>query len=267
MGNNVSVIVPFYNSHTTIVETLDSVYNQTYKNIEVILVDDGSKEDVLPTINKYIQNNNLIFLKQENKGVSYARNTGASIAKGDYLLFLDADDLIDKNYIKKCVDAFKENKNLKIVYSKARIFGRENKSWELPEYTTFKDFLVSNCIYISALLKRKDFEAVNGFDTELDFYEDWDLWINILKNNGEIYQIPEELFFYRKNKDLSSASDNANISRHAKNRFKLYSKHYDLYEKEYTNFEEIFLKYIIAERRKRRRKKKWYKVLYYKLFK
>ena len=70
----VSIVIPFYNSYATIVETLECVFNQSYKKIEVILVDDGSENDIKPTINKYITNNQLTFIKQENKGVSFARN-------------------------------------------------------------------------------------------------------------------------------------------------------------------------------------------------
>ena len=70
----VSIIIPYYNNQNTILETLESVFNQSYKNIEVILVDDGSKDDIQPIVEHYITDNKLILLKQKNSDVSYARN-------------------------------------------------------------------------------------------------------------------------------------------------------------------------------------------------
>jgi glycosyltransferase involved in cell wall biosynthesis len=240
----VSIVIPCYNNVSTIVETLNSIINQTYKNIEIVIIDDGSVEDIQTKIKHFINNNSVVLKKQENKGVSAARNYGASLAKGIYLLFIDADDMILPRYIEKCVSEFDQNPALKIVYSEARFFDRENGTWNLPKYIDFKNFLIGNCIFISALIKKEDFDNADGFDTSLDFYEDWDLWISILKKGGSVYQIPEELFLYRKHNDNSSASDKADNLKniHSKNRLKIYNKHYDSFTEHFGDFEFIFLR-------------------------
>jgi len=257
----VSVIIPCYNNKATIIETLNSVFNQTYKNIEIILVDDGSTEDIENEVASHIVSNELLFFQQKNQGVSHARNFGASKSTGEYLIFLDADDIIDETYIEKCLKEFENNSNVKIVYSQAKLFGREDKIWEIDNYKNFKSFLIGNCIFVSAMLRKRDFDKVGGFDCNLNFYEDWDLWVSILKDGGEVAQIKEYLFYYRTHENLSSASDKAlNLKKiHAFNRLKIYFKHYDAYETEFTHFEQIFLTYIDSITPKPK-KKKWYAI-------
>lgn len=240
----ISVIIPCYNNQSTIIETINSVLNQTYSNIEIIVIDDGSTQDIHSSIKLFLQNPNFNFYKQPNKGVSSARNKGASIAIGKYLLFLDADDLIETTYIEKAIIEIEKNPEIKLVYPKCRFIGRKNESWILPNYDNFKKFLIGNCIIISSIIRKKDFDKANGFDENLTFYEDWDLWISILKNGGEVKQIDEELFFYRLREDFSSATDIQTSNMHADNRLKVYLKHYDLYTDYFGNFEHIFLHHI-----------------------
>lgn len=92
---NISIIIPNYNSSPYIIETLESCLSQTYQNFEVIIVDDGSTDDSVSLIQKFIQNDTRISLfKQENKGPSSARNKGTELSKGEFLFYLDADDVL-----------------------------------------------------------------------------------------------------------------------------------------------------------------------------
>lgn len=243
MKSKVSIIIPCYNNKNTIYQTVESVYNQTHKNIEIIVIDDGSEEDIENEINFFNTNDNFYYEKIKNSGVSFARNLGVKKASGDFLLFLDADDLIDSTYIEKCLSSYENDNNLKIVYSEARFFDAEESKWDIPKYDGLKRLLIGNCIPVCAIIKKEDFEKANGFDTNLDFYEDWDLWISILKNGGTVHQIKEELFFYRKHKIEKSASDKAtkNKKTHAHNRLKIYAKHVELYDTYFNNFEYLFL--------------------------
>lgn len=121
---SVSIVIPCYNTTKYIIETLESVSKQTYKNIEIIAVDDGSTDDTFDIIEKYKKcDDRLKVFKTSNGGSSAARMIGANIAKGKYLLFLDSDDLIDSTYIEKCVDIAENGYD--IVYTKARFFGLE----------------------------------------------------------------------------------------------------------------------------------------------
>ena len=97
----VSVIIPIYNASDYLQRCLVSILNQSYKNIEIILINDGSTDNSVEICKKWEKdNNNIIFIDSLNKGVSEARNKGLEISKGDYICFIDSDDYIDKNYIK-----------------------------------------------------------------------------------------------------------------------------------------------------------------------
>ena len=94
-----SVIIPCYNAEKYIVNCLDSICNNDYKDYEVILINDGSTDDTHEIIMNYISRyENFIYIKQDNKGVSAARNIGLEVVKGDYVTFVDADDTVSKNY-------------------------------------------------------------------------------------------------------------------------------------------------------------------------
>ena len=223
----VSVIIPCYNAVKYVEETLQSVSGQTFKNIEIIAVDDGSTDDTFSVINKYKDiDNRLTTIKIQNGGSSKARMEGAKLAKGEYLLFLDSDDLIDPTYIEKCI--FIARQGYDIVYTKARFFGRKPGELYLPEFNLL-DFLCSNCIYVSALIRKSLFDLVGGFDTSILQMEDWECFINMIKNGGKVYRIPEMLFLYRKREDCSSKSDSATNDEMENSFFAIYTKHYEFY--------------------------------------
>ncbi len=102
-NNPVSIVIPCYNGKDFIAETLQSVLNQTYTNFEIIIVDDGSTDSTKKIISNYLNDNRVNYCYQKNQGVSTARNYGLTLAKGKYVCFLDADDLIEPDFIKKRV--------------------------------------------------------------------------------------------------------------------------------------------------------------------
>lgn len=112
----VSVIVPIYNTEKYLSKCIDSIINQTYKEIEIILVDDGSQDRSLEIIKEYQRIDSRIkFTKNKSKGVSSCRNTGLEIAKGDFVLFVDSDDWVDLNLISDCIGVIQENSDLDCV--------------------------------------------------------------------------------------------------------------------------------------------------------
>lgn len=253
----ISIIIPYYNCEKYITETLASVEAQTYPNIEVILVNDGSSKPSTAYIEALIQDKAYIqYLYQENKGVSSARNTGAKHAKGEFLLFLDADDLILPNYITQAVEIFSNHSECKLVYSKANFFEARNDEWILQPYTNFKNLLLGNHIPIFGLHKTEYFKNINGFDENLKSHEDWDYWIRLLQDGGEVIRIDEILFLYRKRFDYSSLSDQwADDKSILKEDFQnIYKKHINLFLKynlsywdllsiyqEFHQFKDLFL--------------------------
>lgn len=107
----ISVIIPCYNAADTIVRTLESVEEQTFKDYEVVLIDDGSLDNTKNIVTNYIkEKDNYVFLKQENKGVSTARNYGLNNAKGKYIAFLDADDVYHPLFLETLFNEIEKNR-------------------------------------------------------------------------------------------------------------------------------------------------------------
>lgn len=110
----VSVVIPCYNGASFIGETIESVLNQQYEQLEIIVIDDGSTDQSKSVINKF-QDPRILYFYQENQGVSAARNKGLEKAKGDYIVFFDADDLMSSGFIRSRVNALKGNTTYQFV--------------------------------------------------------------------------------------------------------------------------------------------------------
>jgi len=194
----ITIIVPCYNQAEFLPETLNSVLAQTATNWECIIVNDGSTDDTETVAKEWIaKDERFKYIHQQNGGLSAARNTGIESAKGEYILPLDADDLIGKEYIDKALKAFEADKNIKLVYCLANKFGAENKFWDLTPYT-YQNLLINNCIFCSAVYRKVSWQQIGGYSTNFKKgYEDWDFWLRMLDKNLEVYQIPNILFFYR----------------------------------------------------------------------
>ena len=100
----VSVIVPVYNAEKYLEKCVNSIVNQTYKNLEIILINDGSKDNSLALCKKFNADARVVVIDQENRGAAGARNSGISVATGDYISFVDADDWVENSFIEKLVN-------------------------------------------------------------------------------------------------------------------------------------------------------------------
>lgn len=196
--NKVSVVIPSYNKGLFLAETLDSVIAQTYNFFECIIVDDGSTDNSNEIALKYCANDERIkLISQSNLGLSMARNTGIQASDGEYILPLDADDTISNTYLELAIKHFAEHPETKLVYCNADRFGDINEPWELPKYQ-YESIIWSNCIFCSAIYRRKDFDCTRGYNPNMKYgMEDWDFWLQLLKENDIVYQIKETLFHYR----------------------------------------------------------------------
>lgn len=194
-----SVVIPFYNMGPYLEEALQSVYTADYKNIEVIVVNDGSNNlDSIETL-KTLQNKyKFILIEQKNKGLSAARNTGAQVAKGEFMAFLDPDDAVAPTYFSKALDILKSKSNVHFVGCWAQYFEGSTGSW--PAFTPEPPYLLyHNMINSSALVYRTAAFTQNGWnDSALEYgLEDWESVINLTKNGWRGVAIPEKLWFYR----------------------------------------------------------------------
>lgn len=182
----VSIIIPVYNGHDFLERCLDSVINQIYKNIEIIIVDDASTDDTKEIIKKYSEKDKRIipFYQSKNKGVSAARNTGLKAATGDYIVFLDSDDTITKEAIRRMIDlANKYNSDFIDSYHVLEYTKKNGKTVSFTEKKVPKKVLILGTIndndkildmatYMTGkLIKKKLLDGLK-FDEDLKCYED-----------------------------------------------------------------------------------------------
>lgn len=190
----VSVIIASYNYGKYISQAIQSLQNQIFKNWECLVVDDGSTDDTATIVHKIILNDQRIkYFQQQNAGPAVARNNGIAKSKGDYILFLDADDLLEINKLNSHVEVLNTQPEVDIAYGDVRYF-KENKPGELlfslrpdnkPWTTKFSGkgnklvdiLLKQNVMVTSAPLIRKEIlRKKGGFDVKLFKLEDWELF-------------------------------------------------------------------------------------------
>lgn len=230
MDKKVSIIIPVYNVKPCYInDAINSALKQTYKNIEIIVVNDGStKEETLAYL-KTIDNPVIKVVNQDNKGLAEARNTGIKNSEGVYILPLDADDVIDKTYVEKAYEVIENISETGIVYCKADFFGTKAGEWKLRDYK-FPDILLGNCIFCTALFRKSDWEKVGGYKKEMRYgWEDYEFWLSLIENGAKVYMIPEILFHYRQHEVSMITEVNKEKSSYL---WKLIHEfHKDLYEK------------------------------------
>ncbi|MDY0131475.1 MAG: glycosyltransferase family 2 protein [Desulforegulaceae bacterium] len=183
-NNFISVIIPVYNRAWCIHQAIDSVLDQTYKNIELIIVDDGSDDETGDILKNYEKNHGIVkVLFQENKGVSAARNFGIKNSRGDFIAFLDSDDFWEPKKLEIQVDYFIENKTA-IVCQTEEIWIRKNKriNPKKRHKKPFGDIFIpslSLCLVSpSAVMMKREFFYKSGlFDEKMIACEDYDLWL------------------------------------------------------------------------------------------
>ena len=190
----VSVIVPAFNIAPFVKETLDSVFAQTYNNFEVILVNDGSPDtkELETALAPFFDR--IIYAEQENLGASRARNTAICLSKGEYLAFLDGDDIWLPDFILSQIEFLEKNK-LDMAYCDAELFGEplfDGKKYTRTSPSRGKvsteSLISAECnVITSGTILRKDWvKRLNMFDTELPRMQDFDLWYRLAKNGAEI---------------------------------------------------------------------------------
>lgn len=251
MKNNllVSIIVVSYNSERTILETLESIKRQTYKNIETIVSDDNSKDKTLELVKNWKKNNPEIKIEilesNINTGVTKNLNRGIKFGKGEWIKLIAADDILVDSCIEENIKYLEKNPEMKICFSGVQEFS-ENKLGKiinvenlnnLSNDKLLKRLLVKNFLPApSSFIKKTFLIKYNYFDERIKNVEDWPFWLKILKNNEKIYFNNKITVKYRKGESLSN-NNNKVINERMLEAEKLI---YELYIKEESN---IFLKW------------------------
>ncbi|RWX02393.1 glycosyltransferase [Flavobacterium cerinum] len=215
----VSIVFTSYNHKEYLKQALDSLVNQTYPNLEIIIIDDCSTDGSQEILKEYehIQNINL-QLKTQNSG-SYvkASNYGASFAKGEYILFAQCDDFAEANQIEILLEAFENNPSVGVVFSKSnlvdekgitftddfvgreRSFKRSVKENGLIKGDKMKEFLSFSCVIpnlSAALIKHDLFKEINGLSEQYLVVADWEFWLD-LSEKTDFYYIEQPLNYFR----------------------------------------------------------------------
>lgn len=233
----VSIIVPCYNQAQYLPEALQSVLNQTYIDWECIIVNDGSPDDTYRVAKEWlIKDSRFKYIYKENGGLSSARNAGIEIAIGTYILPLDADDKIGRDYLKLAATAFEHKADLKLVYCNAEKFDLVNELWHLKPFS-LSEIATENMIFCSAMFKKKDWQLCGGYDETLIYgLEDWEFWITLLKNGGEVEKLDEVCFYYRIKDNSMMLNLNSNKENNEKQLAYISIKHADFFVSQKGSF-------------------------------
>lgn len=217
----VSIIIPAYNAAEFMGETLESVFAQTYKNWEVIVVNDGSSDTArLEQVLKRYPSN-LIYIKQENQGAAVARNTGLRAANGEFVAFLDADDRWLPSFLEKQINLLKSN-NADVVFADAMLFGDSRLDGRtfmqlnpLGGDVTAENLLaVKVTILTSTVLARKEvIFDVGLFDVSLRRGQDFDLWLRLAKYGARFANSRDVLAHHRIVEDSLSGGTISQLKR------------------------------------------------------
>lgn len=221
----VSVVIPHYNLARYLPETLDSVLAQTVANKEVLVVDDGSTDDISSLEERYTPLG-VRFLRQRNAGVSMARNRGIEAAAGRYVCCLDADDRIDPSFLAELTSHLEANRRIGIAYTNFELFGDQRGVVKSIPYD-FERLKEGNYIPCCNVFRREAWETTGGYKNINPSWEDYELWLNMGKMGFVGKHIDKPLFLYRKRnqqgRDFSSHGHEARL------RATVNSYHPDLY--------------------------------------
>lgn len=188
MNKKVSVIIPSYNSARYIQEAIDSVLRQTYSSVEVIVIDDGSFDTTHILLKEYINDKKIVYILKENGGPASARNVGIRQATGEFITFLDADDIWEADKLDKQMPLF-DDQEVGLVYSDMILFGGRVKNAVHSEGTkgffrgsVLKQLIENNFISTSSVIVRRSiFDSIGYFNEQRNLIaiEDYDMWLRI----------------------------------------------------------------------------------------
>lgn len=203
----ISVIIPAYNAEKTIAETIQSVQKQTFPNFELIVINDGSKDRTVEIVES-IKDERLKIFSYENGGLPVARNRGISHATGDFIAFLDADDLWTADKLERQLMALEHNPEAGVAYSWTCFMDVDEQGKPLsflpsPKYSfagnVYEKLLVSDFIHSGSntLIRRQAIDSTGEFDPTLKSCEDWDYWLR-LSNRWHFVVVPKHQILYRR---------------------------------------------------------------------
>lgn len=212
----ISIVTASYNYQDYIKETIQSIIDQTYSDWELIIVDDCSTDNSVNVIKSYTDNRIKLFINKENLGLAQTVKRGIEKATGKWIVFLESDDILTKDYIEKKVKIAHKYQNINLIFNDCEFFGDEKKIHNFTKAlkktrkvlknknyprNMFYNFYLSNKIFTfsSVMAKREDLLKIN-FEPPIDSLLDWWLWVQ-MAYIGDFYYIPEMLTKWRLHTD------------------------------------------------------------------
>lgn len=244
----VSIIIPCFNQAQYLEDALQSVLDQTHQNWECIIVNDGSFDDT-EVVAKHIceKDSRFIYFFKENGGLSSARNFGIKVAKGEFILTLDADDKYESTFIEKALAVMVTNNKIGVVSSWGIRFDEKQQYGVFkPTGKSLNDFLFSSAAIGTSLFRKVCWEDVGGYDENMKKgYEDWEFYIRVCQLNWNVHIIEEILFFYRQHTVSMRIEALNNYDKEI--RKYIFLKHKNLYINNFDNLLEYFFYRIERE--------------------
>lgn len=199
MSPQLSIIIPCYNSENTLEETLLSVVNQNFSEWEAIIVNDGSNDSSESIALRFVEKDKRFkYFYKKNGGLGKARNFGIHRCLGDYILPLDSDNMIMKDYLGNAVEILENQPEIGVVHGYAEYFGENSGIWKIPEFE-FDKILIKNAIDACAIYRKSLWKRVGGYDENMPHQgnEDWLFWIEMGKLGVSFLHLKRVVFKYR----------------------------------------------------------------------
>lgn len=208
----VSVIIPVYNAEKYIRESISSIVNQTYKNLEIIVIDDKSSDNSIKLVEEFIDNRIVLIKNDVNLKQPKTRNKGLKIAKGKYIANMDSDDISDLHRIEKQVAYMERNLDVDICGGYAKLFGDVNNERVFKRPIEDEDIrieAITGCplIHPTVMLRASSIDKFQiQYDPNFKYAQDYELWSRLAFKNAKFHNIPEILLYYRvSNQQISRA--------------------------------------------------------------
>lgn len=209
--DKISIIVPVYNNYNFLDKCLDSIINQTYKNIEIILINDGSTDNSLKKLKKYAKvDSRIILINKKNEGVSKARNDGIKISTGKYITFVDSDDYLECDAIEKIYNALIKNK-VDLIRANYQVHYKESDKTDIGDLSLIGNKKYNNkqikndivpeilsgklpCFVCLLLIKKELLLNTSLFPTDIHMMEDVVFYLDLLTKTNDFYILNEVVY-------------------------------------------------------------------------
>ena len=208
----ISIVMPAYNCEQYISQAVESVIKQTYEEWELIIIDDCSKDGTYTLIKNIAEQDSRIRIYQNDKniGVGKTRNRGIELAAGDWIAFLDSDDLWEKMKLEKQIHLLEQEFQAKFIYTGSAFIYADGTVIDyilhVPKRINRSQLLKQNLVSCSSVMIRKEYMQKYPMPGQKDIHEDFAVWLNVLEDEKYAYGIDEPLLIYRKSENSKSGN-------------------------------------------------------------